>query len=540
MRNLLFVLCLIPTFILAENQDLETLLKILDKEVESSAQYAKAKEDKIIQLKNLLKITHSKEQQLQIYNQLFEEYFYFQKDSALHYSKLYYQHALDIEDKTIINLAKIDMAYILGTMGLFKESLDYLSDIPIEKYRKHKFKYYMVTNVIYFHMSLYAANKEESEKYMKLFRSETDSLLHYTSKDSTLHVRTLFSVLKEDGKLAEALESVLAYFPKVTNIHEKARIANNIAEIYNLKNDTDNEIYWLTISSINDLKSVTKEYVSLRNLAFKLYEKGEIERAYKYIFQSMNDALFCNARLRTYEISKMLPIINEAYQHQEKSKQKLIRFTLTSISVLTLFLIFFIWRVYRQMKKLAIARKELSDVNEQLNLLNKELTNINQTLNEANLIKEEYIAKYMDQCSLYIDKMDDYRRNLQKTALTGKLEELTFKIKSKDFIEDVLLDFYQNFDKTFLQLFPNFVNEVNKLIVEEERIHLKPGQLLNTEFRMYALIRLGINDSIKIAGFLRCSPNTIYNYRTRNRNNAIGDRDSLEAKIIEIGTVNVN
>lgn len=540
MRNLLFVLCLIPTFILAENQDLETLLKILDKEVESSAQYAKAKEDKIIQLKNLLKITHSKEQQLQIYNQLFEEYFYFQKDSALHYSKLYYQHALDIEDKTIINLAKIDMAYILGTMGLFKESLDYLSDIPIEKYRKHKFKYYMVTNVIYFHMSLYAANKEESEKYMKLFRSETDSLLHYTSKDSTLHVRTLFSVLKEDGKLAEALESMLAYFPKVTNIHEKARIANNIAEIYNLKNDTDNEIYWLTISSINDLKSVTKEYVSLRNLAFKLYEKGEIERAYKYIFQSMNDALFCNARLRTYEISKMLPIINEAYQHQEKSKQKLIRFTLTSISVLTLFLIFFIWRVYRQMKKLAIARKELSDVNEQLNLLNKELTNINQTLNEANLIKEEYIAKYMDQCSLYIDKMDDYRRNLQKTALTGKLEELTFKIKSKDFIEDVLLDFYQNFDKTFLQLFPNFVNEVNKLIVEEERIHLKPGQLLNTEFRMYALIRLGINDSIKIAGFLRCSPNTIYNYRTRNRNNAIGDRDSLEAKIIEIGTVNVN
>lgn len=540
MRNLLFVLCLIPTFILAENQDLETLLKILDKEVESSAQYAKAKEDKIIQLKDLLKITHSKEQQLQIYNQLFEEYFYFQKDSALQYSKLYYQHALDIEDKTIINLAKIDMAYILGTMGLFKESLDYLSDIPIEKYRQHKFKYYMVTNVIYFHMSLYAANKEESEKYMKLFRSETDSLLHYTSKDSTLHVRTLFSVLKEDGKLAEALESMLAYFPKVTNIHEKARIANNIAEIYNLKNDTDNEIYWLTISSINDLKSVTKEYVSLRNLAFKLYEKGEIERAYKYIFQSMNDALFCNARLRTYEISKMLPIINEAYQHQEKSKQKLIRFTLTSISVLTLFLIFFIWRVYRQMKKLAIARKELSDVNEQLNLLNKELTNINQTLNEANLIKEEYIAKYMDQCSLYIDKMDDYRRNLQKTALTGKLEELTFKIKSKDFIEDVLLDFYQNFDKTFLQLFPNFVNEVNKLIVEEERIHLKPGQLLNTEFRMYALIRLGINDSIKIAGFLRCSPNTIYNYRTRNRNNAIGDRDSLEAKIMEIGTVNVN
>lgn len=540
MRNLLFVLCLIPTLILAENQDLETLLKILDKEVESSAQYAKAKEDKIIQLKDLLKITHSKEQQLQIYNQLFEEYFYFQKDSALQYSKLYYQHALDIEDKTIINLAKIDMAYILGTMGLFKESLDYLSDIPIEKYRQHKFKYYMVTNVIYFHMSLYAANKEESEKYMKLFRSETDSLLPYTSKDSALHVRTLFSVLKEDGKLAEALESMLAYFPKVTNIHEKARIANNIAEIYNLKNDTDNEIYWLTISSINDLKSVTKEYVSLRNLAFKLYEKGEIERAYKYIFQSMNDALFCNARLRTYEISKMLPIINEAYQHQEKSKQKLIRFTLTSISVLTLFLIFFIWRVYRQMKKLAIARKELSDVNEQLNLLNKELTNINQTLNEANLIKEEYIAKYMDQCSLYIDKMDDYRRNLQKTALTGKLEELTFKIKSKDFIEDVLLDFYQNFDKTFLQLFPNFVNEVNKLIVEEERIHLKPGQLLNTEFRMYALIRLGISDSIKIAGFLRCSPNTIYNYRTRNRNNAIGDRDSLEAKIMEIGTVNVN
>jgi hypothetical protein len=277
-------------------------------------------------------------------------------------------------------------------------------------------------------------------------------------------------------------------------------------------------------------------------LAFLLYEDGDVSRAYNYMKRSLDDALFCNARLRTYEISKMMPIIDEAYQVQTESRQRLMLITLISISSLSILLIVAVFFVYRQMKKLSVARKNLSVANEQLNQLNLELSRINielkeanRTLTESNLIKEEYIGRYMDQCSEYIDKLDNYRRTLNKTAVSGKMEDLLQAIKSKQFIENELKDFYNNFDITFLQLFPEFVQDFKKLLIDDEYLQLKQGQMLNTELRIYALIRLGISDSVKISHFLRCSLSTIYNYRTKIRNKAIGSRDEFELKVMLIG-----
>jgi len=190
-----------------------------------------------------------------------------------------------------------------------------------------------------------------------------------------------------------------------------------------------------------------------------------------------------------------------------------------------------------------MARKELSAANEQLILLNAELfaTNsqlkkANEILVEVNIIKEEYIGRYMDQCSVYIDKLDSYRRMLNKTASAGKIQDLLQTIKSKEFIEVELVEFYNNFDITFLHLFPTFVEEFRKLQIDDEYVQLKPGQLLNTELRIYALMRLGIDDGIKIAHFLRCSLSTIYNYRTKIRNKASGLRDDFENMVLQIGS----
>jgi hypothetical protein len=195
------------------------------------------------------------------------------------------------------------------------------------------------------------------------------------------------------------------------------------------------------------------------------------------------------------------------------------------------------------MKKLTKARIDLSLANGQLNTLNKELFATNQqlketnnTLLEANLIKEEYIGRYMDQCSLYIDKLDNYRHLLNRTAAAGKINDLLHAIKSNQFIEDELKEFYANFDSTFLQLFPNFIEAFNSLLVNGEAILPKPGELLNTELRIFALIRLGITDSVKISHFLRYSLSTIYNYRTKTRNKAIGARDDFDAQVMRIGT----
>lgn len=182
------------------------------------------------------------------------------------------------------------------------------------------------------------------------------------------------------------------------------------------------------------------------------------------------------------------------------------------------------------MNKLAKARKELAVINKQLQSLNSELS-------EANLIKEEYIAHFLSICSLYIDKMDNYRKQISKRITLGQVAELLKISKSSDIIDNELKDFYLNFDNTFLHLYPRFVQDFNNLLNEEERIILKKGESLNTELRIFALIRLGIDDSSKIANLLRYSVNTIYNYRAKVKNKALGNRDNFEEEVRKIGTL---
>jgi hypothetical protein len=334
------------------------------------------------------------------------------------------------------------------------------------------------------------------------------------------------------------------YYPSIKeNIHDKAFIAYSISLAYHGKGIRALEKLWLAQSAVYDLQSATKEYISLRNLAYLLYEDGDVDRAYLYMRRSLEDALFCNARLRTFEISRMMPIIDKAYQHQAASRQRLMMITLVSVSGLTLLLLIAVFIVYRQMQKVAMARQHLNEANEQLNTLNRELSqandrlqHTNETLLEANLIKEVYIGRFMDQCSVYINKMDEYRRHLHKISLKGKMEDLMQEITSTRIINEELKEFYSTFDKTFLQLFPGFIEEFAQLLNDTEDIKLKQGEILNTSLRVFALIRLGIKDSEKISFFLRYSVTTIYNCRTKFRNKARGPREEFESRVMQIGT----
>lgn len=344
-------------------------------------------------------------------------------------------------------------------------------------------------------------------------------------------------------KSDEAIKILLSYYPTIKNDkHTRAIIAFCISVTYQKQHNRENEKKWLIISAINDIQSATKDYISLRSLAFLLYEEGDIDRAYKYIKRSLEDALFCNARLRTYEISQMLPIIDQAYQHQSQARQRQLIISLISISLLSVFLLIAVLSVYRQMRKLSVARKDLSQANKLLNDLNKELSETNkllkhsnETLSEANLIKEEYIGRYIDQCSVYLNKLDEYRRHLNKISIAGKKDELLNEIKSTKIIDEELKEFYSNFDSTFMQLFPSFIEELRELMIDDEEIKLKSGEILNTGLRVFALIRLGIKDSDKISFFLRYSATTIYNCRTRFRNKSKGPRNEFEAKVMQIG-----
>ena len=525
-------------------KQIDSLLNVLDQTIANKAKYERIKRQHLDHLKELARLASTDELKFPIYGQLFNAYQPYRSDTALYYAEKKLKIAKELNDKEKLNDARLNIASVLVTVGMYKEAMDTLKIVNLKDSPDLKAYAFYVYRTLYGYLADYAFSASEKERYAKLTEQYRDSLLKVNKPNSSAYIMVKSDKLIVHHKYDEALKLLKDYYPTIPKEdHNRAIIAYSLAQAYKGKKELKKEKKWLITSAIYDLQSDTKEYISLRSLAYMLYESRDITRASKYIKRSLQDALFCSARLRTVEISKILPIINRAYQMETNARQRQLYFFLICISILSLFLLISLIFGYRQMKKLMRAEKNLSQANTQMKTLNQELfktndqlTKANATLTEANLIKEEYIGRYMDQCSMYIDKLDDYRHSLKKTANTGKVSDLLNAIKSNQFIEEELKEFYSNFDTTFLQLFPNFIEEFNQLLNKDQAIVPKAGELLNTELRIFALIRLGISDSVKISHFLRYSLSTIYNYRTKIRNKAIVPRDEFEVMVMKIGT----
>ncbi len=548
MKNIIIFLCLCTICMCrlhaADSSRADSLLLKLDQAIKERPIYMEQKELKLVELKRLLHRQIPDEERFAILGTLLDEYRSFNTDSALHMAEEREQIAIRLGNREYIDNARMNKADVLGMTGMYKEVMDLMRNIHIDRLPVdiHPY-YYHIYRTVYGLMADYAVTAYEKKLYTELTDKYRDSLL-LVNKDNLL-IHTLiqsdqYNVRNEYDKAIRLLTDYLALQKDYE--HDVAICAYTLSESYRLKGDKEKEKEYLIVCAIADMKTAVREYISLRKLAVLLYQEGDIERAYSYVKICMEDAAACNARLRKLEILEIFPIINDAYQQKTEKQQEQMKWALVSISLLSLFLLLAIFYVYKQMKKVAAARREVIDANKRLKELNDELHLSNAQLKEANhsiaensYLKEEYIGRYMDQCSVYLEKMDNYRRSLGKIAATGNVEELYKNIKSSKFIEGELKEFYTNFDNTFLQLFPTFVEDFNALLADDEQISLKAGERMNTELRIFALIRLGITDSVKIAQFLRYSVTTIYNYRTKVRNKAAGDRDLLEQEVMTIG-----
>lgn len=548
MKNIIIFLCLCTICMCrlhaADSSRADSLLLKLDQAIKERPIYMEQKELKLVELKRLLHRQIPDEERFAILGTLLDEYRSFNTDSALHMAEEREQIAIRLGNREYIDNARMNKADVLGMTGMYKEVMDLMRNIHIDRLPVdiHPY-YYHIYRTVYGLMADYAVTAYEKKLYTELTDKYRDSLL-LVNKDNLL-IHTLiqsdqYNVRNEYDKAIRLLTDYLALQKDYE--HDVAICAYTLSESYRLKGDKEKEKEYLIVSAMADMKTAVREYISLRKLAVLLYQEGDIERAYSYVKICMEDAAACNARLRKLEIREIFPIINDAYQQKTEKQQEQMKWALVSISLLSLFLLLAIFYVYKQMKKVAAARREVIDANKRLKELNDELHLSNAQLKEANhsiaensYLKEEYIGRYMDQCSVYLEKMDNYRRSLGKIAATGNVEELYKNIKSSKFIEGELKEFYTNFDNTFLQLFPTFVEDFNALLADDEQISLKAGERMNTELRIFALIRLGITDSVKIAQFLRYSVTTIYNYRTKVRNKAAGDRDLLEQEVMTIG-----
>lgn len=548
MKNIIIFLCLCTICMCrlhaADSSRADSLLLKLDQAIKERPIYMEQKELKLAELKRQLHRQIPDEERFAILGTLLDEYRSFNTDSALHMAEEREQIAIRLGNREYIDNARMNKADVLGMTGMYKEVMDLMRNIHIDRLSVdiHPY-YYHIYRTVYGLMADYAVTAYEKKLYTELTDKYRDSLL-LVNKDNLL-IHTLiqsdqYNVRNEYDKAIRLLTDYLALQKDYE--HDVAICAYTLSESYRLKGDKEKEKEYLIVSAMADMKTAVREYISLRKLAVLLYQEGDIERAYSYVKICMEDAAACNARLRKLEILEIFPIINDAYQQKTEKQQEQMKWALVSISLLSLFLLLAIFYVYKQMKKVAAARRKVIDANKRLKELNDELHLSNAQLKEANhsiaensYLKEEYIGRYMDQCSVYLEKMDNYRRSLGKIAATGNVEELYKNIKSSKFIEGELKEFYTNFDNTFLQLFPTFVEDFNALLADDEQISLKAGERMNTELRIFALIRLGITDSVKIAQFLRYSVTTIYNYRTKVRNKAAGDRDLLEQEVMTIG-----
>ena len=293
------------------------------------------------------------------------------------------------------------------------------------------------------------------------------------------------------------------------------------------------------------------DQASLLSLAEILNGDNDLDRSYKYIRFTWDCNNRFNTRMRSWQITPILNVIENNYQKAMARNTRNLWISIVVVSVLALLImgaLFFLHRRNRQLDaarqalktsndELATANRQLASQTDELSALNTQLSSLNSQLSETNRVKEEYIGRFMSLCSQYIDKIDDYRKMVNKKMKNKELDELFRMSKSTELKEKELEELYQNFDSVFLHLFPNFVNDFNALLQPDTQIHPKEDNRLTTEIRIFALIRLGIEDSSKIAEFLHYSVNTIYNYRARIKNGAIDNRESFERRVKQLGQI---
>lgn len=544
--RLRYLFCLLFCFLTlqAKTEVLDSLLKELDKTIEKNDIYVEQREIRISQLKKKLEAKHNYiEERYKLNTQLYQEYKAYICDSAMQYLSINISLADSLGNNYIKSQNTLRLSMLLSSIGMYTEAIDILSTVDRSTLSNDLLPdYYSCFNSIYGELGFYTKDKSLSNRYWIIAQKYKDSLSVVLSKESDEYLFIRETSCCDEHNYDEALKINDYRLSMVSpETPQYALVAYHRSLIYKHNSDYTKEKECLCLSAISDVRSAIKDHASLWMLAKLLYDSGDYERAYRYMRFSWDATKFYNARLRSWQSADVLSLIDKTYQMMIEKQNNRLQQYLIFITLLLVLLSISMMYIYSQMKRLSKARNSLQNVNSRLNELNSELkqmneclSNTNIQLSEANHIKEEYIARFIKLCSTYIDRLDAYRRMVNKKISGGHVEELLKITRSQGLIDEELKDLYENFDSAFLHLFPDFILKFNDLLSDDGKIFPKKDELLNTELRIFALIRLGIEDSSQIAEFLRYSVNTIYNYRAKVKNKARCQREKFEQYVKEI------
>lgn len=544
MRFSLFVcIVLLISSVSYAQHSLDSLLSQIDEAIENHELYVNQKKERIRLLQK--KVTAATGNAVDEYNlnaYIYNEYRPFLCDSAIYYKNKNIQLAEQVKDTSRLYESKLELASLMASTGMYMEAVELLGDIDRNKMPSPLLvDYHNTFQLVYSELAYYTQDRQGSQRYRRIADQHQDSLRSILTPDNDLYYTLQETTLRYSDNKGEALVVNLILLEKhEPGTREYAIAAYNRALDYRELGNTEGVKYYLALSALSDILSATKDHASLWMLAELLHQEKDMERAHRYIRFSWSETVFYNARLRSLQSAMILSLIDKTYQATIEKQNNQLQMYLFLISLLVVLLAIAFVYIYRQMKRLAVIKRYLQEANTNLKQLNRELNEVNEqlktvnlALSESNNIKEEYIGHFIKLCSTYIDKLDALRRMVNKKINAGKTVDLLKITGSQEIMDKEIEELYITFDKAFLHIFPDFVKKTNDLLVDGEKIVLKKGELLNTELRILALIRLGIKNSSQIADFLRYSVNTIYNYRAKIKNRA-KSHDTFEEQIERI------
>lgn len=507
----------------AGDASIATLTASLDEAICEHGQFVRIREERIAELKQQLSETDTSNINFFRWNgEIYKEYKSYVCDSAIHYLNSNLRWAEHRGLQELADETRLESAYLMASTGMYQEAFELLGQVKRATLPARLLpEYYRCYRRLYSESGAYTQGASFRKQYQRLAACYDDSLMQVLPTTSSLYLERKEMRAAAAGRMDEALQiNDVRLASALPDTPEYALATYHRSRHYRQMGNREEEKRYLMLSALTDIRLAITDHASLWNLAELLYEEGDIERAYQYIRFSWSETNRYNARSRSLQTAGILSLIDLTYQAMQEKQSERLRMYLILISALTLLLIVAVFYIYRQMKRLSVARNHLQQSNEQLEI--------------SNHIKEEYIGRFLNLCSIYIDRLDTYRRMVNKKISSGQTEELLKMVRSRDVLDTGLKELYENFDTAFLHLFPDFVEKFNDLLQPEERIVLRKGELLNTELRIFALIRLGIDDSSKIAEFLRYSVNTIYNYRAKVKNKARISREDFESRLMMI------
>ncbi len=535
---------LLPTTLSAGSKT-QQLRQKLDNLLEQRNAIIDIKNKDINRLKRNLTTSENTLKRLQTYEQLFEEYYVFQFDSAMTYLNKGIKLAKETQNTYYYNSNTISKAELLSIGGLYNEAIHEIEQVDTTVLDKAQhFEYYFSLFRIHTYWADFCNDKTytpihrlKAQEYLKKampFCDETDKTYEYY-----LGEYAVFVLNNPQAARAHYIKAI-KQLPQNSRFYAMSCFA--LSGSYGNEGNTEKQEEFLLLSSIADIENCTMENFALQNLAMYIFEhnKDELDLAQQYIQTALEDAHFYNNRLRIIEISSKLPVIVSSYQQTLNQRNKVQMTAIIVISLLLLFLLSAVFYIVKQTKRLSLQQQELQKNNNQLSELNRQQKELNTQLHGLNALlvdtnsKRERLAKlYIDLCAKYIARLKKQQTLVKRKIKANQTTELLSQLSSERLSEEDAATFLSRFDKAFLDLYPDFTEELNSLLLPEGQIQNKSTDELTTEQRIMALIRLGVKESAEIADLLFYSPQTIYNYRSVLKGKAI-NKETFEEEVMKL------